>query len=286
MQTDQSKIKARDLCVLLIGKGKWWLAASVILILAHPAYGISIELDDARPYGSVGTPAVNKSNLVGSGGVLFETCFEPDEFTGDVVARKISSAGVVNHDVSHADGHVKDDPTGGIVEGDNALWRAHEKLRPHDHRIIFTSGYEFQWGDLPEDFQDEIDLEGSVNNHGENVVAWIRGDDSNEGVFAHEFRVRLKKDQAGNEVHYPLGDFVHSAIQYVGPPSKLRADEGYSEFFIANKDRTPVVYAGANDGMLHAFNAETGEELFAYIPKVYFQVWNIYLVKAMHRPIM
>jgi type IV pilus assembly protein PilY1 len=31
-----------------------------------------------------------------------------------------------------------------------------------------------------------------------------------------------------------------------------------------------VVYCGANDGMLHAFDAETGEELFAYLPNLVF----------------
>ena len=28
----------------------------------------------------------------------------------------------------------------------------------------------------------------------------------------------------------------------------------------------PVVYVGANDGMLHGFNATTGDEVFAYVP--------------------
>jgi type IV pilus assembly protein PilY1 len=31
-----------------------------------------------------------------------------------------------------------------------------------------------------------------------------------------------------------------------------------------------VIYAGANDGMLHAFNAATGEEIFAYVPNLVF----------------
>ena len=33
------------------------------------------------------------------------------------------------------------------------------------------------------------------------------------------------------------------------------------------KNRTPALYVGANDGMLHAFNANTGEELWAFIPR-------------------
>src|SRR5262249_1311776 len=40
--------------------------------------------------------------------------------------------------------------------------------------------------------------------------------------------------------------------------------------FIADKPDDPVVYVGANDGMLHAFNgtssSDGGSELFAYVP--------------------
>ena len=43
----------------------------------------------------------------------------------------------------------------------------------------------------------------------------------------------------------------------------------YSTFVAANDtaaERTPMVYAGANDGMVHGFNANTGAEVFAFIP--------------------
>jgi len=36
----------------------------------------------------------------------------------------------------------------------------------------------------------------------------------------------------------------------------------------------PMVYVGANDGMLHAFNANTGEEVFAYVPTAVFKRLN------------
>lgn len=45
----------------------------------------------------------------------------------------------------------------------------------------------------------------------------------------------------------------------------------YKTYVTGKASRTPVVYVGANDGMLHAFNAEIsganmGKELFAYVP--------------------
>ncbi|TVR66962.1 MAG: hypothetical protein EA420_01110, partial [Candidatus Competibacteraceae bacterium] len=52
------------------------------------------------------------------------------------------------------------------------------------------------------------------------------------------------KNCPANSKQRPLCDIIHSDPQY----------------------RKNVLYLGANDGMLHAFDAITGEELFAYIP--------------------
>lgn len=65
----------------------------------------------------------------------------------------------------------------------------------------------------------------------------------------------------------PLGDIVNSAPIFVGTPSTSITDTDYQTFFANNVARTPAVYVGANDGMLHAFDANVGTELFAYIPR-------------------
>ena len=50
--------------------------------------------------------------------------------------------------------------------------------------------------------------------------------------------------------------------------SYWRATKKYDEWSgSANfKNRKEVVYVGANDGMLHAFDFKSGEELWAFIP--------------------
>ena len=66
-----------------------------------------------------------------------------------------------------------------------------------------------------------------------------------------------------------LGDIFHSNSVIIGSPSPFFMDEGYSGtggFYGNNKNRTKVVLAGANDGMLHAFDATTGVEQWAFIP--------------------
>jgi Tfp pilus tip-associated adhesin PilY1 len=52
-----------------------------------------------------------------------------------------------------------------------------------------------------------------------------------------------------------LGDIFHSTPLVVGSPSPLFFDVGFQNFAAKYRDRTAVVYVGANDGFLHAFNA-------------------------------
>jgi type IV pilus assembly protein PilY1 len=90
----------------------------------------------------------------------------------------------------------------------------------------------------------------------QDVVNYLRGDNSLEQRNGGQFRNRTHK----------LGDIVASAPLYVGPPNGLAQTTDYFTFAVANQMRTPVIYVGANDGMLHALNANTGDEMFAYIP--------------------
>lgn len=70
---------------------------------------------------------------------------------------------------------------------------------------------------------------------------------------------------------YKLGDIVNSEPQYVGPPASFYPDDveaaSYLAFASAYAERAPALYVGANDGMLHGFDAESGAELFGYVPR-------------------
>ena len=75
-----------------------------------------------------------------------------------------------------------------------------------------------------------------------------------------------------------LGDIYHSQIVEIGPPSAnfdftdtneesfWRAQNNYQSFARHHEGRENVIYAGANDGMLHAFKAATGEEAWGFVP--------------------
>ncbi|MCF8167004.1 MAG: hypothetical protein K9J77_00105 [Rhodoferax sp.] len=95
---------------------------------------------------------------------------------------------------------------------------------------------------------------------GEALVNFLRGDRSNEEGVTTDTSKFFR-----NRAHV-LGDIVSAQPQWVGPPNKTYTDAGYAAFKTAQAGRTPVVFAAANDGMLHTFDADTGDEKWAFIP--------------------
>ncbi|WP_422843431.1 PilC/PilY family type IV pilus protein [Acidovorax sp. M2(2025)] len=96
-----------------------------------------------------------------------------------------------------------------------------------------------------------------LKTQGINIVNYIRGDRSLEGTTsAKPLRERFSRQ----------GDIVNSEIWYTGRPIS-NYGMGYSSFVTAQKNRTPVLYVGGNDGMLHGFSATDGKELIAYVPR-------------------
>ena len=120
------------------------------------------------------------------------------------------------------------------------------------------SGVPFRWASLS-DVQ-KAALKGTASTDtasialGRAVLDFLRGDRSNEGAG-----LQLRKRG------HVLGDIVGSSVWYAGQPRSGFTNDAYATF--AATARTPMVYVGANDGMLHAFNAATGREEFAYVPE-------------------
>jgi len=60
-----------------------------------------------------------------------------------------------------------------------------------------------------------------------------------------------------------LGDIFHSNPIVVGSPNSAVNEDAYGKFAIDKRTRSRVIYAGANDGFLHAFNAGDWQTLEA-----------------------
>jgi type IV pilus assembly protein PilY1 len=71
-----------------------------------------------------------------------------------------------------------------------------------------------------------------------------------------------------------MGDAIHAVPLLVGAPSPGIPGPQYAAFFALHAQRPAVIYLGANDGMLHAFDALGGRELFAYVPNLLLPVLN------------
>jgi len=97
---------------------------------------------------------------------------------------------------------------------------------------------------------------------GQNLVNYIRGQSGYE-------------DQAGNtdrlyrDREHVLGDMISSQPVYVKAPPFGYVDTNYDTFKnTTQKNRTAMVYVAVNDGMLHAFSGDTGQEQWTYIPPI------------------
>jgi type IV pilus assembly protein PilY1 len=113
---------------------------------------------------------------------------------------------------------------------------------------------------------------GNASTDQTNYLNYLRGDRTNEVASTvsgstHGFRNRTLL----------LGDIVDAGLTPVSTPQQKFSEAnnpGYPAFqtlWTTTTPRPTVVYAGANDGMLHAFVGTTGIEQFAYVPSALFQ---------------
>jgi type IV pilus assembly protein PilY1 len=165
------------------------------------------------------------------------------------------------------------------------LWNARDKMPPPDSRRIFTVNSDgtpvpFRWDNLDVTRRTQLADTEVVQ---QNYVNYLRGDQTLEGTGGTSLRERASR----------LGDIVSSSPLYVGAPRGRYRDNmpgttPYSAFVTAQRTRNPLLFAGANDGMLHAFDAgglvpassapnapliedtNGGREVFAFIPKSVF----------------
>lgn len=227
------------------------------------------------PYVISGEPAITKTNVSDGGGVIFEIRFNTDVLVGDLVARSISADGDVAGDTFDENG---------LITSDGALWRASRVLSTVDHndRVLFTSEIEgtantlsgevFRWADLDSKTREKIDpsllpievADATIIQN--NILDYVRGDNSLEGFGPTDLRPRDSDWIGGDFFHNRIGNIVRSTPAYVPSPREFYTDPDYNAFRVANKNREAMLYVGANDGMLHAFKASNGDEVFGYIP--------------------
>lgn len=186
-------------------------------------------------------------------GLIYQARFNSANWSGDLLAYRLREDGSIRSEPAWSAADLLDAPGFSVAT-----------------RRVFTSNdsnqrIDFRYNQLGQ-------VSGAVaamnfDGRGADRVNYLRGDRSQELQNGGPFRARESR----------LGDIVNSDPAYMGRETfgyqGLPGTEGssYPQYVRSkrnNPDRPPVLFVGANDGMLHAFHADTGEELFAYVPRM------------------
>jgi len=245
----------------------------------------------AARVGSASAVALNSGTL-NANSRLYQARFNSNGWAGDLFSRPLQDGPVDKTGPGGVPDGVDDSPSvcnayPAVGELCDVEWSAAAKLATMDHatRKIFTleddtyTAVAFKdIGDLGADQQVAITIDpdtATPDGKGQERIDYIRGDHSKEAdQSGGSFRIRLEVMDYENTtslgVKSVLGDIISSAPAYVGAPNFFYPNtietKKYTEFKLAQRAREGTVFVGANDGMLHAFEATTGVEKFAYIP--------------------
>ena len=201
---------------------------------------------------SASSIAVNSTRL-DSGSLIYQASFNSSDWSGRIQAYSLENSGALNGVYWDTDsaGKIPAHALRNIVTGVG------------NQGALSTSAVNFSiasWDNLAASQRNLMQLTGDSVNDAKARLDWVRGNQTRE---ASDFRSRMRL----------LGDIVNSDPFYVGTSEDygyhlLSGAEGntYPTFVINKSSRTPMLYVGANDGMLHGFNAQTGVETFAYVP--------------------
>lgn len=106
---------------------------------------------------------------------------------------------------------------------------------------------------------------------GVNLINYLRGQYGYDNRTTNAVANRLYRYREAT-----LGDALESQPAFISSPVFSYSYPGYSAYKTAQASRAGTVYMGANDGMMHAFAADTGIESWAYVPSmVISNMWRL-----------
>lgn len=132
------------------------------------------------------------------------------------------------------------------------LWEAGDRL---DHRTV-PSRRIFTYAALAGETARAMPLQwdavaGVLPGADRAAVDWLRGDQTHAGLRPRDTR---------------LGHAAGARVRVVAPPAWSPGKPGHAGFRLRYSLRPHLAWLGTGDGLLHAFDAATGEERAAYLP--------------------
>jgi type IV pilus assembly protein PilY1 len=219
----------------------------------------SIFTKIASDSGTISGASVSSSKIEASGSSIYVPRFKSARWSGTVLSYQIIFD-VPNNKIS-----ISPTPTWDadyLLTGDPAK-SISPVIAPAARKIYSATtagvGIPFQYASLDGTQQTYLNRDyytSIVDGLGSDRVNFLRGVRSKEQAYGGTFRNR---DSV-------MGDIINSAPVFVGAkPATGVSGTGYTAFY-DNLSRPAAVYVGTNAGMLHSFNADTGQELFAFVP--------------------
>lgn len=213
--------------------------------------------------------------------VVFQSMLDSADWSGDLLAKAVTSNGTVNETPTWKAATKLDALTNTEVANRKILTSLPPTADSSSGALVSATGRIFAWTQLHSTQQDAMRMTAggslATEQMGQDRLNFIRGIRSMERTDSapnNPFRQRGSR----------LGDIANSDPQYIHKPnfgySQLPESAGftaattsaYTSFRASStyQNRPPLVVVGANDGMLHGFDASLGsnggKELFAYIP--------------------
>jgi type IV pilus assembly protein PilY1 len=229
---------------------------------------LSQALSDVLKRTAAAASAAANSTSLQSGTVIYQAQFDSTDWSGHLYNFTVSSDGTV-HDLNGD----------GKLNGFDANWDSAILIPDVASRNVLThngtSGTSFDWVNLSAAQKTALETDSSgivgTTTDGQNRLNWLKGDTSKEvrftgGVYRNR-TTTVQGDSINSDPIYSYkDDFGYSSL-----PSTASGQSTYSAFVTGKVSRPPIVYIGANDGMLHGFRADvgntnSGKEMFAYVP--------------------
>ena len=253
------------------GGGKYFPASDSLQV----ADSLNKVLNDIQvDTGAAAAAATSTPNVAQEDRDIFSATFTTVRWTGNLSKRTIDTAnGEVSRDADWKTSWTLGQRVGRDADTRTIWWRnpATGARTNFDYDLL---GDDQAWfsnkcAGLPQCARLPADQRAIVND-GKNIVNWLRGQQQHaDNVLLRAYSTTEPDDVGPNGAQLEImGDIASSKPAYLREPRKGYASEDYAAFRSENASRDPVVFIAANDGMLHAFDADKGGELWAYVPRI------------------
>lgn len=216
----------------IVGRGEMFLAGSPDELVKHFRAALKAMLVGSGSR----TGVVLSSPLMTKGEGVFLTQFDSQEWTGDLTRHKVGNDGAVDRKTS--------------------IWSAAEQLSKvePDERILVTyegKGVPFRSDALSASYLSLLSQPAADN--GDEVLEWVRGSLGEKAGF--------------NTRASAVGDIIRGQPLYVSNKGLGYSYTGYADFVESQASRPAMLVQPTNGGVVHVFDAETGKELWGFIPR-------------------